>query len=457
MRSVLAGLFIGASGLILVAAPAAGQQEAAPLGGIQRADPTVAIGIDGILLPQVPAASDKDLAALSEQASAELLTWDRVYVLAVVRARSGGAVAESLDPQALVEQSRRYGAADFARFRKDFLAGRTETGGAFQDPSAGYFGILRRLRAIDDVRQHVAALENLLKLVQELVQGGGSGLSQLDVDLLTDALVQGRRREAREVAGYRDALDELKVELGLSPHAAVIPDRRILAGFRDARKAIDVWARRPNRQHAMLPRIVEHLPALGDAVVNGQPILRAIEQAPNRMEDLLREAARLAIENRGGADKARPPGDRDPALELRVRRRVRHLLEMRRDYADQKRVYVLAIRLRDQAFERLVNPPSGVSHPLLTPVVQGLVDDVTRLLATEDRLATIWASFRTERLALYRDLGVLPYDNWDAFYDDLSAGHGAAEEASAAAPAGPAPAAPVPPAPAQPVAPPSRP
>ena len=26
-----------------------------------------------------------------------------------------------------------------------------------------------------------------------------------------------------------------------------------------------------------------------------------------------------------------------------------------------------------------------------------------------------------ERLALYRDLGVLPYENWDAFYADLSA------------------------------------
>ena len=235
--------------------------------------------------------------------------------------------------------------------------------------------ILRRLQAIDDARVHVATIENLLRLVQELIQGESGGLSQLDVDLLNEALVRGRRGFSREVVALRDALDELKVELGLSPHAAVIPDRRNLAGFRDTWKAVDVWARRPDRSLAELPRIVEHLPTLGDAIVGGQPILRAIEQAPPRMEDLLKDAARLAIKNRG-VNKAQPTGDRDAALELRVRRRVRHLLELHRDYADQKRGYVLAVRLRDQAFERLVSSSSGAGNIPRTPVIQGLVNDV---------------------------------------------------------------------------------
>ena len=141
---------------------------------------------------QAPPLPEKELAGLSEQAPAELLTWDRVYALAPVRARSGGtAVAESLDPQALAEQSRRHGVADFARFRKEFLAGRTGAGAAFHDPSGAYFAILRRLQAIDDARQHVAALENLLKLVQELIQGESGGLSQLDVDLSLNELGAG--------------------------------------------------------------------------------------------------------------------------------------------------------------------------------------------------------------------------------------------------------------------------
>ena len=39
----------------------------------------------------------------------------------------------------------------------------------------------------------------------------------------------------------------------------------------------------------------------------------------------------------------------------------------------------------------------------------------------QDRLVGLWASFKAERLALYRDLGVLPYDDWKSFYDDLAA------------------------------------
>ena len=73
----------------------------------------------------------------------------------------------------------------------------------------------------------------------------------------------------------------------------------------------------------------------------------------------------------------------------------------------------------------------------------------------QDRLIAHWTSFRAERLSLYRDLGVLPYDNWDAFYADLSApGRPADEPAPAVAPAVLEPATPAPP---PPVPPPSEP
>ena len=42
-------------------------------------------------------------------------------------------------------------------------------------------------------------------------------------------------------------------------------------------------------------------------------------------------------------------------------------------------------------------------------------------LNAEDQLITLWTSFQMERLALYRELGVLPYDDWNSFYKDLSA------------------------------------
>jgi hypothetical protein len=46
---------------------------------------------------------------------------------------------------------------------------------------------------------------------------------------------------------------------------------------------------------------------------------------------------------------------------------------------------------------------------------------VAQVLKVENRLTNLWASFRADRLALYRELGVLPYNDWNSFYADLSA------------------------------------
>lgn len=433
LRDTFLIVSIGASSLI-TAAPAAAQPGPALAPGVQRIDPGAAPGRDGVLAPVVMPTMDTELIGLHAQATLELLTWDRAYALALVRARSGSTtVAETLDPQALAEQARRHGVADFPRFRKDFLAGRAEAGGAFRDPSGAYLAILRRLQTIEDARRHVATLENLSRFMREMVQGSGAGLSQLDIDLVAEALARGRQRIFRELAGFRDGLDELKVELGLSPHAAVVPDRGALVGFPRVLDAVEAWSRRSDRMLAEVPRIVGRLPVPGDAVVDGRAILGAIEEAPIRMEHILRESSRLAIRNRAGADPAK--GESEVVLELRIRRRIRHLLDTRRAYEDQKRSYVRAIVVKDQSFERLFSPPSGAGASPRTPVVRGLLDDLERVRDSGDRLIVLWTSFRAERLALYRDLGALPYDNWGAFYADLMAEPAAAGQAPADAPA----------------------
>ncbi len=257
-----------------------------------------------------------------------------------------------------------------------------------------------------------------------------------------------------------NALDELKPALGLSPHAAVFPDRRGIAAFDQVFQAAEDWSRRPDRNLAELPQIIGRLPAIGDVVVNGRPILPpttpilpAIGPAPGSVEDRLRDATRLAIRNH--PDKGQDPGDGAVVHELRVRRRVRRLLEIRGGYEEAKRSYELAIRLRDQAFERAVTPSTGVGVASRGPLVQGVIDAVGRGHEAQDRLIAHWTSFQAERLSLYRDLGVLPYDSWRAFHADLSApGRAADEPAPAVAPAVLEPAAPAPP---PPVPPPSEP
>jgi hypothetical protein len=470
MRGIMTGLWIGVSGLVVIAVPAEVRAQQAPppppappaapaAVDVQRIGPVAgqAVGLEGLLVPLLPPHQETIIAGLPRGAAAELLTWERVYALALIRARSGGnAAAETLDPRALDEQVRRYLVADFARFRQEFLAGRVENGGAFHDPSRAYFRILRRCESIDIKSRYIAEVELLRRLVHELIQGENAGLSQLDLDSLAEALVQGRERASREIAGYCDDLDELKVALGLSPHAPVLPDRGPVAEFARVWDAVGAWQRRPDRHLAELPRIIGRLPELGDALVGGQRLLAAIDPAhipielllrdTTRMEDQLRDAARLAIKNRAGAGQQGAAAEGDVALELRVRRRIRHLLETRQGYDGAKRGYELAIRLSDHGFERLLHPQNPQSISLRTPIVQSLVEDMERIRQAEDRLVALWTSFRAERLELYRDLGALPYGNWDVFYSHLSAAPAAVQPAPAGA--GPAPeTVPAPPAP----------
>jgi hypothetical protein len=108
-----------------------------------------------------------------------------------------------------------------------------------------------------------------------------------------------------------------------------------------------------------------------------------------------------------------------------LRRRLRNLFEIRRAYLAEQRRYELAIRLQDQALERMVAPATGINS-VRSPALEGVIEHGNRRCEIEDQLVGLWMSFRAERLALYRDLGVLPYKDWAGFYADLAAPPGAA-------------------------------
>ena len=86
----------------------------------------------------------------------------------------------------------------------------------------------------------------------------------------------------------------------------------------------------------------------------------------------------------------------------------------------------LASRLIDEVLEQIVAPPAG-GKPALAQAVgariqtESLLDQFVQIQRAQDRLVGLWASFQAERLALYQDLGNLPYDDWRSFYDDLAA------------------------------------
>jgi hypothetical protein len=386
-----------------------------------RMRPIEAIGLSGITIVSVPEMSLQELAGLPLDGRPEILTWERVYALALVRERDGrGGFAEALDPKALDERSARLGVADFDRFRKDFLAGSPGAGGSFRDPSGDYFDLLRRLQIIEDARRNVAVHENVLKLTAELIQGPSAGISQLDVDLISATLLRERQRLSDEIGHFRDRLDELKLALGLSPHVPVIPDRRSLAPFQTTFHAVENWARSPDRSLSELRRLTHQVPVLGKVVIDGQSILGTVEGNAAPSEEVFASAVRVAIKSRRGSDSRPVAGDAEAQLELRVRRRIRHLFETRDAYQGAKRRFELARRLADQSFERLVSPSTAVVTGR-SQLLEGVLDHLADIREAEDRLVTLWTAFRAERLALYGEVGVLPYADWASFSKDLAA------------------------------------
>jgi hypothetical protein len=395
-------------------------------GELQQHPPDAGAETNQLLAPYVPTSPDfnKEIAGLSKASRPEILSWERIYALALVRARSiRGAFAPTLDPMALNQEAARDAVADFARFRRDFFAGRVPAGAAFRDPSAHVFGLLSRLQAIDNARHVVALHDSLNKLLQERSQAESSGVTRLDVDLVDASSVRAQQNLADEIRQYRDGLDELKFMLGLSPHAAVILDRRSLAPFRALHDSVATWTRMPTRDFETLHKLVARLPALGEVVFDRRSLIAQVESNPDQLEEILTNAAQLAVKNRSERDKALTPGNSGVQLELQVRRRIRALIDTTRAYEGEKRLYELSIRTQDQTFERLVAPAAGVNSSR-SPLLERLIDQISQVKKAEDRLISLWTSFRAERLALYHDLGALPYADWKSFYDDLSAPEG---------------------------------
>jgi hypothetical protein len=388
------------------------------LGGPQQLSPHEGAQIGQLLAPRVTSSlgDEKEIAGLAKASKPEIVTWERAYKLAVVRARVGpGAQLQTLDPAALDRQADRSGMADFARFRTEFFAGE-----AFGGPAPDLLALLGRLQTIDNARRRLALLENLTKLFQERAQGSTSGLSRLDIDTVLAASAKAGRTLDHEKRQFRDGLDELKVKLGLSPRAAVILERNALAGFQAVFDSVGEWERQADRDLRRLAHVIDRLPALGDVNLDGQPILGAIDANPDHWEDVLAKAARFAFEKGTGAAKAAADDNARTRLELQARRRIRHLVESRRTYEEAKRGYALAVRMKDQAFERLLAPPSDGSQERST-LLEQFLEQVASVSTCEDQLAELWAAFRAERLALFRDIGMLPYDDWNAFFADLTA------------------------------------
>ncbi len=341
-------------------------------------------------------AEDAAIAGLPQGARPQVLTWERVYALALIRARSGRANggATSFDPAWLYRESKQVGVADFARFRADFLAGPP----AFHDPAPAMLEVLRLRQAVDDGLRSVKVHERYFRAAMTLRRDDAPGLTNLTIDRIDDAVQQARVELVARRRRFRDALDALKVELGLAPEAAVVPDRTVLAAFGDAFDTADRWLTDPSRGVAQLDAIGKRLPELDDVAIDGRSIVAELRGGSESDDELLRAAARVA---RRIAGSGRPTTTRSrPGSAARCR-------ALQETYL----AYALASRRLELRVRRL--DPGGPFEDTSLGAALG------ELLQVEDRLVDLWTQFQMQRLALLRDLGIMPGNDWPEFLASL--------------------------------------
>jgi hypothetical protein len=127
---------------------------------------------------------------------------------------------------------------------------------------------------------------------------------------------------------------------------------------------------------------------------------------------------RTALINYQRARRSLQGAEDNLKIQLRNDFRQVHLTYI--NYEIAKRNFELNVRLKDQAFEQIVAPPAGGTQNLAQSA--NAATQTTNLLTFQGNLIGAmlaltngWQAYQTNRLIVYRDIGILPYDEWEAF------------------------------------------
>jgi len=136
------------------------------------------------------------------------------------------------------------------------------------------------------------------------------------------------------------------------------------------------------------------------------PLVRLSERNNFRMAIISYQRARRTLQNIEDNLK----------IQLRGDLRAVHLNYI--NYEINKRVFELNVRLKDQAFEQIVAPPAaagGGNVALAATQTTNLLGFQGRFYTAQIGMTTAYQAYEQARLIVYRDIGTLPYDEWEAF------------------------------------------
>jgi hypothetical protein len=102
-------------------------------------------------------------------------------------------------------------------------------------------------------------------------------------------------------------------------------------------------------------------------------------------------------------------------IKFQLRQEIRAMQLYYIQFQVAKRNLVLSVRTKDQSFEQIVAPPQPNVTSQGAVQTNNLIQAQGNVIAQENSLVTLWYNYQTQRLQVYRDLGILPFDEWEAF------------------------------------------
>jgi hypothetical protein len=127
---------------------------------------------------------------------------------------------------------------------------------------------------------------------------------------------------------------------------------------------------------------------------------------------------RMALINYQRARRSLQTAEDNLKIQLRNDLRQVHLGYV--NYEIAKRNFELNVRLKDQSFEQIIAPPAGGTQALAQSAnaatqTINLLNFQGNVVGAMLALTNGWQFYQTQRLIVYRDIGILPYDEWEAF------------------------------------------
>ena len=100
-----------------------------------------------------------------------------------------------------------------------------------------------------------------------------------------------------------------------------------------------------------------------------------------------------------------------------IRNEIRGLIQSFESYQITKLQLLLTLLTRDQTLQQIVAPPEAGAVANQAAQTTNFIFSIQNILGSQNSLVQNWVAYQSTRLALYRDLGIMPYDEWEAFYE----------------------------------------